>query len=601
MKIMAEKSKLDDLQKKKPDAAFVAGTIENLPQPVKSPSDKDEKEIINYIVKIGETIYDLANGYILVKPFEPYIWNSTRRLSEAKFVLNDPDSVILKQLSQGDEIQVSIGFVNGVIRNKFIGKIVKIGRMLPSGTIVTALDQSVVMGGNLASSAVLAGDVPQDQSRKVEDAVSGGKVTSSFSGMASLYQRSPKDPSKGKTANGSVFNASAFTAAHKTLPFGTTARITPISGKKSVLVQINDRPTNEKAIILLTKAAWDAIGISSSTSPEVKVEVMSSSSSSITQPESMKSIQPTQANEIFGKASLPSSIKPVSPTTVSSVPDASVFQPGKTGKVSPAETFVLGATSLKYADKSDFTGSSEGIVRIQQSQLRIASMEAAMRGDTLVTRGNTVRQSGANTGEPSGLILDYINNPSAFISNPVVSKKTPNAIQSGYGALTIQGYNPTEKQIISVTAVTPAPSTPVPGGVIQVPDWGALRMSDPIFPGSVYTWGDATKGGRRKPNKAIMERIVLVARAIAPLTEQTVGKGNKWTINSWYRDPVANRNCGSGPNSRHLRGDAVDFIFPGYMKLWAKLPGNWTGGYAINPGAFIHLDLGPKRTWNYRK
>jgi hypothetical protein len=594
---MADISKLDTLQKKNSEAVPVRTiTPEKLPRPKESPSDKNEKEIVNYIVKMGEKIYDIANGYILTKPFNPYIWNSTRRLSEAKFVLNDPNSTILGELSDGEEIQVSIGFVNGIIRNKFIGKIVKIGRMPPSGTIVTALDQSVVMGGDVASSTILSSDIPPDQSRKVEDISSGGKVISSFSGMASVYQRSPNDPSKGKTANGSVFSSSALAAAHKTLPFGTTVRVTPVSGKKSVLVQVNDRPTNEKAVILLTKAAWDTLGVSSTTAPEVKVEVMSSSSSAIAQPESMKSIQPTPANDVFGKASLPSSIQSVSPSTVAPTPDASIFQPGK---VSTAETFVLGATDLKYADKSDFSESSEGIVRIEQSQLRIASMEAAIRGETLVARGNTIRQSGANSGEPSGLVLDYINNPSAFISDPVVSKKTPKAIQSGFGALTIQGYNPTEKQIISVTAVTPAPSVTVPGGVIQVPEWGALRMSDPIFPGSVYTWGDATKGGTRKPNKAIMERIVLLAKAITPLTEQTVGKGRKWTINSWYRDPAANRRAGSGPNSRHLRGDAVDFIFPGYMKLWAKLPSTWNGGYAISPGAFIHLDLGQKRTWKY--
>jgi len=43
------------------------------------------------------------------------------------------------------------------------------------------------------------------------------------------------------TANGERFNSNAYTAAHKTLPFGTMVRVTNLSNGRSVLVRINDR------------------------------------------------------------------------------------------------------------------------------------------------------------------------------------------------------------------------------------------------------------------------------------------------------------------------------------------------------------------------
>ena len=43
------------------------------------------------------------------------------------------------------------------------------------------------------------------------------------------------------TANGEVFDMYGVTAAHKTLPLGTVARITNLENDKSVILRINDR------------------------------------------------------------------------------------------------------------------------------------------------------------------------------------------------------------------------------------------------------------------------------------------------------------------------------------------------------------------------
>ena len=73
-------------------------------------------------------------------------------------------------------------------------------------------------------------------------------------GIASVY-------SGEKTANGEYAHASALTAAHKSLPFGTKVRVTNLHNGRSVIVRINDRgPYISGRIIDLTPAGARAIG-----------------------------------------------------------------------------------------------------------------------------------------------------------------------------------------------------------------------------------------------------------------------------------------------------------------------------------------------------
>ncbi|RYY23329.1 MAG: septal ring lytic transglycosylase RlpA family protein [Sphingomonadales bacterium] len=58
------------------------------------------------------------------------------------------------------------------------------------------------------------------------------------SGMASYYA----DRFTGKrTASGEAYDPEAFTAAHRTLPFGTRVRVTDMASGRSVIVRVNDR------------------------------------------------------------------------------------------------------------------------------------------------------------------------------------------------------------------------------------------------------------------------------------------------------------------------------------------------------------------------
>jgi rare lipoprotein A len=60
-----------------------------------------------------------------------------------------------------------------------------------------------------------------------------------------------------KTASGQVFDNAKYTAAHKTLKFGTKVKVTNTVNNKSVIVTINDRgPFTKGREIDLTKKAF---------------------------------------------------------------------------------------------------------------------------------------------------------------------------------------------------------------------------------------------------------------------------------------------------------------------------------------------------------
>lgn len=65
-----------------------------------------------------------------------------------------------------------------------------------------------------------------------------------------------------KTSSGERYRASKYTAAHRTLPFGTMVRVKNIRTGKAVTVRINDRgPFSKKFSLDLSQSAAKALGI----------------------------------------------------------------------------------------------------------------------------------------------------------------------------------------------------------------------------------------------------------------------------------------------------------------------------------------------------
>jgi rare lipoprotein A len=94
-------------------------------------------------------------------------------------------------------------------------------------------------------------------------AICGGTAVSAlaqgarpFSGIASFYDKNYS----GKTANGDRYDGAKFTAAHRTLPFGTKILVTDKRTHRSVTVIVNDRgPFIKGRVIDLSYAAATAL------------------------------------------------------------------------------------------------------------------------------------------------------------------------------------------------------------------------------------------------------------------------------------------------------------------------------------------------------
>lgn len=89
-------------------------------------------------------------------------------------------------------------------------------------------------------------------------------------GLASWYGRMFHGR---KTASGEVYDMFAMTAAHKTLPIPSFARVTNLKSGQSVVVRVNDRgPFHEGRVIDLSYAAAVKLGIAGPGSGPVQVE-----------------------------------------------------------------------------------------------------------------------------------------------------------------------------------------------------------------------------------------------------------------------------------------------------------------------------------------
>lgn len=89
-------------------------------------------------------------------------------------------------------------------------------------------------------------------------------------GMASFYGAAHDGKT---TADGESFDQHGFTAAHRTLKFGTVVRVTNLDNGRTVKVEINDRGPHVKGrIIDLSAAAATALDMRQDGIARVKLE-----------------------------------------------------------------------------------------------------------------------------------------------------------------------------------------------------------------------------------------------------------------------------------------------------------------------------------------
>lgn len=130
----------------------------------------------------------------------------------------------------------------------------------------------------------------------------------------------------------------------------------------------------------------------------------------------------------------------------------------------------------------------------------------------------------------------------------------------------------------------------------------------PIYPGSNFTWGEATKNCTRHLQDLVIDGILVctASQIEANIIETAVALdrireifGNKPIhINSWYRPSHINSRVGGSKHSRHQYGDAVD-IRSNYFspsEIFNKLRDH-QGGLG-KYYSFVHIDWrGYKARW----
>lgn len=98
---------------------------------------------------------------------------------------------------------------------------------------------------------------------------SGKVVNRSYHGTATWYQCCKK------TASGERFDPNKYSAAHRTLPFGTMLRLTNVSNGNTIDVIVNDRgPFVRNKEIDVSRGAAQALGFFHSGTAKLLIEVL---------------------------------------------------------------------------------------------------------------------------------------------------------------------------------------------------------------------------------------------------------------------------------------------------------------------------------------
>ena len=170
------------------------------------------------------------------------------------------------------------------------------------------------------------------------------------------------------------------------------------------------------------------------------------------------------------------------------------------------------------------------------------------------------------------------------------------------GHIKIVGTEHDNKPRDSVEAPQVAIASVDKGDPITLPKLGTVYLGEAIMDGGHFSWAEATKNGTRIPVDAtVVDNILKIAQVMEEVRELVDNRSI--IVTSWYRDPVSNKTVGGASRSRHLVGDAVDFIVDGMAPSNVhQLLEPWWGdrGGIASASSFTHIDArGYKARWSY--
>lgn len=166
-------------------------------------------------------------------------------------------------------------------------------------------------------------------------------------GMASWYG---KRYHGGKTSTGEIYDMYGMTAAHKTLPIPSYARVTNVQNGKSVIVRINDRgPFINGRVIDLSYVAAHKLNMIEAGQTMVEIEAID------TRPETMKQTAEPVAADAANAETLPETQMPAPAVesnlpSVEEIPTVAAYDPVDAAAVT--EGFFVQVGAFKSEDNS---------------------------------------------------------------------------------------------------------------------------------------------------------------------------------------------------------------------------------------------------------
>lgn len=195
-------------------------------------------------------------------------------------------------------------------------------------------------------------------------------------GMASYYGNKFHGR---RTSSQEVYDMYAFTAAHKTLPLPSFARVTNLDNGKSVVVRINDRgPFHPGRVIDLSYAAAVKLGYRQQGSARVRVEALS--------PEDA---HPPASNAVAGPdVAAPAAPASAAPATGIDRLLADMPAPAPAGAPTPAAEAASGEeqVTLQVASFSDPQNAQRALTRLQGAAIARAWLRDADVGGRKIWR-----------------------------------------------------------------------------------------------------------------------------------------------------------------------------------------------------------------------
>ncbi|MDD3288284.1 MAG: septal ring lytic transglycosylase RlpA family protein [Alphaproteobacteria bacterium] len=183
-----------------------------------------------------------------------------------------------------------------------------------------------------------------------------------------------------RTANGEIFNKDELTAAHKTLPLPSLARVTNLENGKSVVVRINDRgPFSGARIIDVSQRVSQMLDFERQGTAKVRVQVLADESKAIA--DAMRHYG--SSSQVAGSPSSlppPQNIETASITKVTSAPLSASSGIGNVKPVQVVNQLTMSGSNQIYIQ----AGAYSSMDNARKMQLQLSSIGTARITEAVV-------------------------------------------------------------------------------------------------------------------------------------------------------------------------------------------------------------------------